>query len=794
MPRNTEKEEKNGTHATNAVNGSNGSSGSHEPDAVQQKTAPRRTHVFFSIIGNFLRMLLLDIPLMSIFVLYVLAMQMHGAAVEYNIPQINLMKWNQMRRAKEITYYHRQCRGEDITTNNTADLLIHPDMDAEDCMLHMLKNGVSIYQNLLSDETASAARDYILKRNKVEANWGVISNKNRWSFGIDVNSDPSIQQALKEISSNKQLDAALREIVGPDAAVIEFTGITAAYGAADQYLHKDVVPRGSAFKYARNFVPSYSLFIPLQDITAEMGCTEVCPGSHLCTSDEYNPCTEQSMFVSGKTGSWKSGYGALVNQQLYHRGTAHRDPKGPERVLFILTFAGRPRFGKNQVESRLIGFEGSYSLKWDQWGHTLSDFANPEKYMTEPWRKLRALGLYKPPGRKWGWDYITVASMRIANADTSYTPDDLETFVENGGYGFIPSFLKAELKKNDDWNKYFLNQLGIILKYSKKVNLIVMAWYLGALFLLDIVMRLFRGKRKRSFLVGALRRLVVTHGLIVLIAYLIARRNRSTQWAENIRHKKAFRGYREPTQSGQKGTLPNEMDVLIDTRYESSYLASYAHIVDVQHPGNAEYHHLIDMNSVNYFNLPPSPQQDLAKSIVNEMKSSKQGRILKQSERSTWAVMPDDEAVAQVHVDLVKASHTVLSFALTQLGYFWNELAAGVFRETALHKKHIPDLFAAIQKKLIGEMPLTPKQAPGACHPGPINLNPAVLPTISPLARISASNATHVRRSIPSSMPPAPVAVAPWPGAWVEEGDAIDALYKGTTDGESFARNCSSFN
>jgi hypothetical protein len=790
----------NGAHETNGTKASNGSGGYHETAAVKTngkeiqdaKTTRRRSNIFVIVIGHFLRTLILDIPLMTLFALYISTILLHGATVKYYIPQINLMKWNRVRQVNELTYYNRLCRDDDVTTNNTADLLIHPDMDSEDCMLHMLKNGVSIYPNLISDETASAARDFILKRNKLEENWGVISNKNRWSFGIDVNSDPSIQKALKEISANEQLNAALRKIVGPDAAVIEFTGITAAYGAADQYLHKDVVPRGSAFRYGRNFVPSYSLFIPLQDITAEMGSTEVCPGTHMCTASEYNPCDEKSMFVSGKTGSWKSGYGALVNQQLYHRGTAHKDPKGPDRVLFILTFAGRPRFAKNQLESRLIGFEGSYSLKWDQWGHTLRDFANPEKHMIEPWRKLRALGLYKAPDRKWGWDYLTVASMRIANADTSYTPDDLVTFAEKGGYDFIPSFLKAELGKNDDWTDFLLNQITNVMKWLQKVNLLVIAAYVGVLVVVDTVMRVFGLKGNGSVVVRALSRLVVTHGLILLVAYLIACRVHSSQWAENIRHEKAFRGYRKRTRSPLKGTLPNEMDVLIDTRYQSSYLASYNRLLDVQHPGNTEYHRLVDMNSVDYYNLPPSAQQDLTESIVNEMKASKHGRLLKQTEQSTWAVMPDNEALAQVHLDLTKASCATLEFILTQLEYFWNELSAGVFRETALHKKHMPELFKTIQKKLIGSLPVTPKQAPGACRPdtGMLMTVRTVLPTLSPLARLSASKAAHVRRSIPTSVPPSPEAVAPWPGAWIEEGDAIDALYKGTTNGKSiFFRN-----
>lgn len=755
------------------------------PDSLHPKIAAKRSSKVLNAFGYLLRTLILDLPLLLLFALYVSTVVLRDVTVQYYIPQVNLMKWNKQRQIKELTYYHRLCTDEDITTNRTDDLVIHPDMNSEDCMVHMLKHGVSIYTNLISDTTAAAARAFILERNKLEKNWGVISNKNRWSFGVDVNSHPSIQQALKEIGQNQQLTSALRKIVGRNAAVIEFTGITAAYGAADQYLHKDVVPRGSAFKYGRNFVPSYSLFIPLQDITAEMGCTEVCPGTHLCTSGDYNPCDKNAMFVSGKKGWWKSGNGALVNQQLYHRGTAHSDLHGPERVLFILTFAGRPRFGKNQLESRLIGFEGSYSLKWDQWGHTLLDFSQPDKHMTEPWRKLRALGLYKPPGRDWGWDYVTVASMRIANEDTSYTPDDLEKFVEQGGYSFIPAFLKVKPGEDDGWTDYLLKSIENVMNWLQTLNIQVIVGYLIAMTFVNLVLWLAGVNGKGSVLVGAIGRLMVTHGLVLLIAYLVTHRINISQWGENIRLQKAFRGYREPVSSSRPGTLPNEMDVLVDDRYQSSYLASYARVLEVQHPGNQNYYRLIDMNAINYHNLPPPAQQDLAKMVMREMKTINFSRLLTQT-GSKWAVMSEEEAIAQIHVDLAKASHPTLEFILTHLHFFRNELAAGVYRETVLHKKHIPDLFDNLQSKLIGHLPIVAVHAPGSCRPGPTTSLPLQFvrsPLSAPLT-LRMSNATHfMNYSIPTPMPPPLEVIPPWPSAWIEEGDIVDARYKGAGNG-----------
>jgi hypothetical protein len=222
------------------------------------------------------------------------------------------------------------------------------------------------------------------------------------------------------LASNKLLVEALEKIIGPDPAVIEFTAITSAYGAKDQQDHQDVVSPASGAKYARTFVQSYSLFITLQDTTYEMGATQACPGSHLCSQGCDETCPEHDISMSGSDGGvWKQGWGALMNQQTTHKGMGHTDPDAMNRVVIIATFAPRPQLQK--LETRMIGQGGSYSLMWNQWGHTLRDFASEPhatwklwKTMKEPWITMRSFGLLKAKG----WNSISVTSMRIANEDT----------------------------------------------------------------------------------------------------------------------------------------------------------------------------------------------------------------------------------------------------------------------------------------------------------------------------------------------------------------------------------------
>lgn len=744
---------------------------------TSRQRAIRETYL--QTLGYMLRTIFLDVPLMIFFALLLVTILVQDVGVKYFVPQLKLMRWGKKRQIKELTYYNRACEREDITTNNVDDLMITEDMDAESCMNHMLKHGASLYPDLISNETAKAAREHILERNVIEKGFFVIENENRYSYGIDVNSHPSIRQALREISENKLLQEALTRIVGPNPAIVEFTGITALYGAAEQFIHQDVLPKGSAFKYSRNFVPTFSLFIPLQDTTAEMGATAVCPGTHQCINAPISTiCQEDAaMQISGRT-HWKSGTGALLNQQTFHRGAAHVDPHGPDRVLFILTFASRPRFGRNQVETRMIGQGGSYSLKWDQWGHTMQDFADPAKYMSQPWKTLRSLGIYKPKGRDWGWDYATVASMRISNSDVGYGYHNLKEFAKTG-FTFVPDFLTPELDDGDTWENYLLKTVAVVRSWLlEKVTRVHIAYILITT-LINFILHFCGYRKRREAIVQCLSRLIFTHGLIFLIAIAIWYQVETSQWAENIRTGVAFKSLRSYTNTEQPGTIPYKTDVLISPRFKSSSLASYRHILEVNHPGNRYWADMIASNSLNYHNLPSAAQLAVAEMLVLDIKSVCRGRLLKHTDDSKWVVMSDEDSRNQAHVELLKASNKALYFVLTLLDYYIAEIDVGIFRETALHKYHISDLLESLQDRLIGDLP---------------NIQPRQLANTSSrsVALLKYLNFPHTivtrkSRSIPSTMPEQLKSVPPFPAAWVQERDIVDGQYRGSFNGEIIA-------
>lgn len=314
--------------------------------------------LFSQILGRILQFLLLDVPLLVLFVLLMTTVVLHRLHDDYFYPLLKLMDWEGLDRDYlETTYYHRYCTGEDFTAKTVQELVITDNYTTKDAATHMLTHGVSVYPNLLTNETATTLREWIVQENGIQQGWDVIENTNRWSWGIDMTMHPSLQTFWEELSTNDKLLSGLEAIVGPNPAIIEFTAITSAYGAADQHLHADVVPPGSAAKYARSFIPSYSLFVPLQDTTYEMGATHVCPGSHLCSGGVSKHCTERTVAMSGPKGQggvWNMGWGALVNQQTFHKGMGFTQEGAPDRVVLIATFAPRPLHHRG-LETRMIG-------------------------------------------------------------------------------------------------------------------------------------------------------------------------------------------------------------------------------------------------------------------------------------------------------------------------------------------------------------------------------------------------------------------------------------------------------
>lgn len=234
----------------------------------------------------------------------------------------------------------------------------------------MMTHGTVILPNLLSQGMIRELRQFVVEKNDAvrgtSAEYPVSqgSTGSRISYGIEGSEHPTVIKALKAIHDNHRLQELLEGLVGKNPALTEITAITSYFGAPNQVWHSDVKADGHAVKFGRTYSHSYSLFIPLQNTTGSMGATEICPGTHYCVDDQTAICKERKIGmhqVRKGEGTWVAGDAALLNQQVWHRGTKHTEPNAMERIVFIVSFIGRPN------DTRQLSRGTYFHMKWNMW-------------------------------------------------------------------------------------------------------------------------------------------------------------------------------------------------------------------------------------------------------------------------------------------------------------------------------------------------------------------------------------------------------------------------------------------
>ena len=660
----------------------------------------------FNVFGLICRWFIFYIPMTAVFLIFISSASLQYITDEYLFPQLDLMVWDDERKLTENTYYDRTCTIDDMTAFSAEELIIPKRFSTEERVDHMMTHGMSIYSDIIRPETADKLRSYVMQRNKdMTENEAipVIGNKQRWSFGIGANDDPIVSEALRQIATHDTLRPALEKIVGVNPAVIEMTAITSAYGASDQFWHADVVPDGSALKYSRSFVPSYSLFITLQDTSAEMGATQVCPGTYMCTNNGPQFCVENGFPVSGKHSVWKKGWGALVNQQSQHRGAAHTDPNAPHRVVFILTFAPRP---EKVAERRMLGQGGSYSTRWDMWGHTLEDFKNPKRNLRQPWAMLRSLGIYKSSRSQWGWDYISVQSMRIANEDTGFTGEDLEKFIDKVSFG-LPFWLQPKVHLETTWDNY-LYEFVLIIKYiTGAIYAISLLFYLITTVGIVIKNEKFASTPQKIRSLGnAIVPFLLFHACIALCAFGGVHQISQTQWAKDIKKERLYRPLltRKPTAVANTKNIevPNPSDILIGTRLSSRFLSSYNQVFDY-HPGNILWQEKMsqfDMGGMKFQKLPTIVQGQLVQDIIDSLVIQQNREFFYQNESGNWEAMEIENIKKKIRDTFLCQANPMYKALNEEIEFIKSDCRFGIMHLSSLCRRFSSQHISSIKQKI----------------------------------------------------------------------------------------------
>ncbi|CAB9527310.1 expressed unknown protein [Seminavis robusta] len=699
------------------------------PSLLNEQDAPSEGSSSAS--WTFVRCLVLDLPLMLLFVSLAVVYGMRTAWTQYYMPIMERARRTDAHLLEEYTYYERGCLAEDVTkgfTHSTGNTTTEQSLDT------LLQHGATTVPKLLRPQTIARLRKYLRYKNKMitdEEAFPMSQGHQRLSYGIEATEDFAISDALAEITSHKLLPDLLEQVLGvPDPALTEITAITSYYGAEDQVIHSDTKSDGYAGQFARTYAHTYSLFIPVQAITERMGVTQLCPGTHYCTNSMEEVCLREMIGVNQafKDNVWKAGDGVLLNQQVWHGGSKHTDPRNNERILFIVSFTARPQLGKDH---RQLARGTYFHMKWLMWGHTWSDIATDEAMsMSWPFNILRSLALWKPSNKKWGYDLLLSAALRATNGQNGMEAEDLQTFIQlkMDGLFHVPKWLQGDFsEKPNAWKTYVQETLDRLFMFLQAVNAVVLTVYLMLAVIVSLVSRPRSAKHGMSRLGAVLVRLIVTHGLVAFITWSVLTKVETSPWGSNIKKGLTFRRpfptddeftsqrfEADPTVPEGPTTFPDRMDVLFGTRYDSPYLGSYNRWLDY-HPGNQIFQAAVASRAAAYpiFNSNDNNHQPvLLQKLVDDAlaevsKNTNGGRILQQDHLSgDWVVLGNRDAMEMVRTVMATESSVMRKALNQQISYLVADYRFGYHRGTALAMESILYLQQFRQRLLATTQPL----------------------------------------------------------------------------------------
>lgn len=717
--------------------------------------------------------------------------------------------WSRVERTNddlrhEFTYYRRDCTHADLSTHDVMDLIVSHDkdrhhhhnnsnsnttrnrtIDKKQMQQQMMTHGAVVIPQVLSPTTLPSLRAWIVARNAAVTaaeQYPVSQGTNRLSYGIDPTEHPVVAQAVAELTHHPLLQALLTTLLGDDnPASAEITAITSYAGSPDQAWHADTKADGNAVQFARTYTHSYSFFVPLQNTTAAMGATDLCPGTHYCANPLATLCQQHPLGLYQATPAhvWPAGYGALVNQHLWHRGAAHTDPEAPERIVLILSFLARPRnvvptspHGPHDV--RQLSRGTYFHQKWNMWGHTWRDLQEPWATMRWPWSVLRCLRLWKPASAQWGYDLVTSVLLRVANRQLD--PTDLtERLVPRLQQWGMPRWLLGSTRQGSSyqedtgetyvydqklqWSYFVAETIHNIQQLVQRINLVM-----HSLFAMVVVCAALRtGSRHQAtfpfstsssssssrgwhLIRRALTRLVLTHGVAYLLLLTLLYRIRTSPWGRGIlsghtwmrpfppvtipRDEEAIFVTSGPT------TWPTRLDVLMGSRYDAPFLGSYDHWLDY-HPGNVLLQTVTQQcvplvrpwRGSRHGPVVPSGLAQLCLEYVARVIRDHDGRFLQQDYRTgDWRELRTEQEMWDViQWQMATLSSDALAAVRRQIDWALADYRFGILRQTALARQGQLRLWSLKQTVLTTWWPSSPATEPSLTTAGAV-VSPATRP------------------------------------------------------------------
>ena len=132
------------------------------PKANKEKPSKRGGSATASIL---LRVVLLDSLVFLILLTFASLSWVHHVSIQYLTKQIEAATWDAARDLTDQCYYFRYCDANDISTSNATDLYLSPEATPQDAYQHQLQHGFTVFPHVLSRETATNLRNFVISKN-----------------------------------------------------------------------------------------------------------------------------------------------------------------------------------------------------------------------------------------------------------------------------------------------------------------------------------------------------------------------------------------------------------------------------------------------------------------------------------------------------------------------------------------------------------------------------------------------------------------------------------------------------
>jgi hypothetical protein len=489
-----------------------------------------------------------------------------------------------------------------------------------------------------------------------------------------------------------------------------------------------------------------------------MGATTICPGSHWCANDNLSKvCKAPDAFEvssNGRTGINEgvlyTGDGVLFNQNIWHRGPANKDSQRPlNRVMFILTFVSR--LDKEHADVRQQGIGTFYYQRWNMWGHTWNDLKHASWTFLQPMAVLRALGLWKLPGSKWGILWLEHFARQIANDEDFFSSSELKSFLRFLDSHHVPRWFQGRSPMN---GKDIYKPLAIkingdhTLKWESFLMLLVdrIAILIHAAHLTVTTLYFFwtwwfapkgsRQKTLRTFATNTILKYCVTALVfaaswfyVTKFSYLSQRIHMRETWRQPF----AKVGSLEHL---KRTTFPNRDDILVGSRFDAPHLASFDRLLDY-HPGNKKLLDALQHDTI----LMPS----LIQAYV------KPGRFLQQDWKTGyWMLMTNEEVQTHLSRQLYAQNHSLTARMDQHIKHVLADARFGWQRNTAMARQFIPAICSQWQSVLFS--PLATRSS--VLIPAKKSTGPRYLTAPKPLLQsLSTNKGSLVLRTKPRTFP-----------------------------------------